>query len=437
LKYLNAWLGTAGACPLYAGLVAAGVLIAAGSAARADDWPVYQHDLQHTGRSASPLDARGLRLSWSAPQGYSTPIIVGNNVIAMRNGQGTGAPSTVASFRLSDGAVNWTYTGNFTFPSQPAYADGVIAFVGSTVNGGNLHVLDANTGALRYTYPYGGFVQMPTLATPAGGGDPVAYLDTGSGMTAVRLGPTSATTLWAKPTSSGGDSIPTIVGNSVVVSGPGQTYALDQATGAVNHFHQGNVSGGGGDTVAFDAARNQFYVLDYYDTSNPSTLTAYHYTDNSNITEVWRKTGAGIATGGGVAIGPDGTVYSVDGISLTGRDPVTGNVTRSLTGQHFANAVAPALTRDYLFAYDDGHTYAYDLSTLTLAKTLPGSRGSLNSAFDSPGAFDDTHFILDYGTIAGSPGFDVYVVPEPTAGLVLLAGGVLALARRPRRTAGG
>ena len=53
------------------------------------------------------------------------------------------------------------------------------------------------------------------------------------------------------------------------MAGPGQYYALDRTTGAANHFHSGNVEGGGGTTVAYDSARHQFYVLEDFNGNGP------------------------------------------------------------------------------------------------------------------------------------------------------------------------
>ena len=141
---------------------------------------------------------------------------------------------------------------------------------------------------------------------------------------------------------SDGFSIPTPVGNSIIVSAAGHAYAIDQATGGVNHFHSSNIfGGGGGDTVAFDAARSQFYVLDYYDGAAaryPHRLPLHRQLEHYRGLAQDRP---GHRWQSGVAIGPDGTVYSLDRTTLTGRDPATGDVTRMLTGQHFAAGARP------------------------------------------------------------------------------------------------
>ena len=98
--------------------------------ARADDWPYYQHDAWHTGNSSAIINPQMLSLAWTAPpspSGYSAPVIVGNSIYAMQNQGGFGElHTTVSSFDLSTGAINWSYTGNFIFPSQPGVAEGLL-----------------------------------------------------------------------------------------------------------------------------------------------------------------------------------------------------------------------------------------------------------------------------------------------------------------------
>jgi hypothetical protein len=398
-------------------ITAAGAILLAQSIV-ADDWPYYQHDAWHTGDSSSFVSPQALSLAWrapSSPTGYSTPVIVGNNIYAMQNQQGIGdSQTTVSSFDLSTGAINWSYTGNFVFPSQPGVGGGFVTFVGSTLSSSSLYVLDATTGMLRYTVPIPESLisLMPTVVQDLISGNVTAFVADGSQVSAVSLGSVSGSVLWTQTGSFGGDSIPTVVGSSIVLAGPGQYYAFDQATGAANQFWSGNISGGGGTTVAYDATRQQFYVLEDYNDPTP-TLSAYHYTDNAHITLLWQRTGAGVGGGGSAAIGPTGNIYSAGNTTIWELDPATGITLRSISGL-FANGVTPALTNNVLWIIGQSQTFAYDLVTLQLLRAFNGSRGDLNTPYDSPGAFTDGYFVLDYGNIYGSPGFDVYSAPSPT-----------------------
>jgi len=398
-------------------VIAAGAILLAGSAV-ADDWPYYQHDAWHTGDSSAFVNPQALSLAWTAPSsptGYSTPVIVGNSIYAMQNQQGIGGShTTVSSFGRSTGVINWSYTGNFVFPSQPGVGGGFVTFVGSTFSSSSLYVLDALTGTLRYTVliPEGLTSMMPTVVQDEISGNVTAFVTDGSQVSAVLLGQASGSVLWTQTGEFGGSSIPTVVGSSIVLVGPGQYYAFDQATGAANHFWSGGISGGGGSTVAYDAARQQFYVLEDYNGS-ASTISAYHYTDNAHITLLWQRTGAGVGNGGSVAIGPTGNVYSAGNNIIWELDPATGTTLRSIPGS-FANGVTPALTNNVLWIIGQSQVFAYDLITLQLLRAFSGSRGSLNTAYDSPGAFADGYFVLDYGNIYGSHSFDVYSAPSPT-----------------------
>jgi len=143
---------------------------------------------------------------------------------------------------------------------------------------------------------------MPTVVQDPISGNVTAFVTDGIQVSAVSLGSVSGLVLWTQTGEFGCQSIPTVVGNSIVLVGPGQYYAFDQVTGAANHFWSGGVSGGGGSTVAYDATRQQFYVLEDYDPD--TTLSAYHYADNFHIKLLWQRTGDGVGYGGSVAIGP-------------------------------------------------------------------------------------------------------------------------------------
>jgi hypothetical protein len=126
--------------------------------------------------------------------------------------------------------------------------------------------------------------------------------------------------------------------------------------------------GGGGTTVAYNAARQQFYVLEDYDDTTP-TLSAYHYTDNAHITLLWQRTGEGVGGGGSAAIGPTGNVYSAGDSVIWELDPATGATLRSIPGE-FASGMTPALTNSVLWIVGLGQVFAYDLGTLQLLRAF-------------------------------------------------------------------
>ena len=401
------------------------------SAAWAHDWGQYQHDAAHTGRSQAVVNPLDLTLAWTAPTvptfpgsfqklGYSNPVIVGDTVFGTLKSFDTNIPTTISAFFLVNGVAKWTYSGNF-IESPAAVAGGFVVFVGRTSDDdGALYVLDSASGALRYVVPISAYLGLiPTLIQDPTTGNVTAIITNGGEVSAVSLGLTSGTVLWEGVAFSGGASIPTVVGSSIVVAGPGEYYALDLATGAVNQFHQGDIFGGGGVTVAYDAVRSEFYVREFHDSSHTgATLSAYRYMDNDHITLLWQRAGAGIGNGsdgGTVAVGPNGEVYSAGSDVILELDPATGATLRSIPGS-FAAGMTPALTNGVLWAYSGfstPQTLAYDLSTLQLIRSFPGARGDTNIPYSSPGAFAAGYFVLDYGYSHGRS-FDVYVAPTPT-----------------------
>jgi outer membrane protein assembly factor BamB len=418
-------------------LVASLALFAA-PARGADEWTAYQHDVGHTGRSAADFDPRSLAKVWSAPEGYATPLVVGPNVIATRNGQNaSGQRTDYTSFGLAGGNVNWTAGGNYFFPSQAAAGEGLVVYAAS--NGefadDRLYVRDAASGALKYTVPLeraiGG---IPTIHRDAATGVVSAYYSSGGHLTAVTLGAESGSVRWSHLGSYDAASVPTIAGESVVVASPGQFYAYRQGDGEPNQFYAGNVNGGGGTTPAFDAARKRLYVLEWHDAGRNS-LTAYNYADNATITQLWTRTGPGIQNGSSVAIGKDGKLYAADPTLLIEMDPDTGQTLRSVEGR-FGAIVTPALQDGYVWTFGADSTMAFSLNDLSLVRSLPGSRGDLSGWYSSPGAIADQHFLLDYNYFGGMPGFDVYrAVPEPSslAGVALFAFATLSRPGRRRR----
>jgi hypothetical protein len=121
------------------------------------------------------------------------------------------------------------------FHRSRALAGGFVTFVGATDSGSWLYVLDATTGRFRYRVPIpeGSTSMMPTVVQDPISGNITAFVAEYSQVSAVSLGPVSGSVLWTQTGQFGGDSIPTVVGDSIILAGPYQYYAFDRATGAV------------------------------------------------------------------------------------------------------------------------------------------------------------------------------------------------------------
>jgi hypothetical protein len=405
-------------------LLLAGTIVAV----QAADWPYYQHDAEHTGRSTAVIDAPKLMHSWTAPDGYAMPQIVGDTVYSTKSQggySGTGWATYVSAFDLVTGAMKWTYSGSFIFPSQAAVGGDLVVFHNGGLfesDAGELYVLDAPTGALRYKVAgvidrssgSGPPLMMPLLVPNPADGTIMAYCANGATIWGVRLGPSSGSIVWTQGGQFGGVSMPTLVGNSIVVAGPGQFYAFDRATGTPNHFYQGTVHGGGGTTVAYDSVRQHIYVLEQ---ANPpgqlseQALTVFQYTSNAQIDFLWQRIGEGIGRGS-VAIGPSGNVYVAGGSHLLELHPDTGATLRSVTGS-FYTQLTPAITAGLIWANSAGRTTAYDLETMQPVRTLPEANSG--SWYFSPGAFADGYFLMARGDTVFAKGFDVYADPAAQA----------------------
>jgi hypothetical protein len=435
-------------------LVAAAVCGAAGAFdARGDDWTAYQHDSSHTGRSGASFDPRDARLGWSAPRGYSSPVVVGQTVVATRNGNydpfQTPPTRGVAAFDLRTGTRKWTFEDVHPI-SQAAAGYGLVVFRGAVPGNlpGALYVLDANSGALKYTVPgvSSEIEGMPTLHREPNG-DVRAYFFSNHRMQAVDLGPTSGSVRWASGAAPFASewSTPTVGGRHLFATSPAQFYAYDRDTGAVNNFYDGGYSGGGGTTPAFDPVRNRLYVSESL--GSIDGVAAFDYAADGSLGERWRYTGNGTSRQASVAVGADGSVFSagayIGGSDLVRLDPNNGAVLDRVTLPVFNFLGTPALSDGYVWINGTTsaglETWVYDADTLERVTKFPGGSNSTDSPFDSPVAiFSDvagmSGFLLDYGN-AREPrnGFDAYfVVPEP-GGLAVVGAAGMLLARRRRR----
>jgi hypothetical protein len=391
----------------------------------ADDWATYQHDNAHTGRSSADFNPTLLQKAWGSTEFFS-PIVVGNSVFAFNSSQGR---IGLASFNLLNGQQLWRKGLEGQFASSLTYAEGLLIFASYAPDGSNpqLLVYDASTGTQKYT------VALPANDVPAAvsvarnsNHQLVAYESNGYGIAAVNLGATSGSVLWSRSNNAlDGFSIPTLVGDSVIVAASNHYYAYDQLDGALNEFYNGSGGTGGASTVAFDSARSQFYVR------VAGLLTAFSYNSNSEIIQRWQTAAPGNDS---LAIGADGDIYVSNSISIAKRDPIDGHLIQSVDGLQLSSAYTPAISANALFIYGSNSpisawTNVYDLNTLALIETLPFGRSSSNTPAKSPGAIFDNGYVVYH-----KHGFDVYwAVPEPsTLALALSTFATLAAYRRRR-----
>jgi outer membrane protein assembly factor BamB len=425
--------------------------------ARAADWPTYQHDPEHTGRSDVQVDAAKLMLSWTAPDGYATPQIVGDTIYSTKpqggfsgtRDDGTKWATYVSAFDLATGAIKWTHSGNNVFASPAAVGGGLVVFYGGTPCNGcstptpdanQLVVLDAATGALRYkvtiptTDPQGELHTMPLLVPNPADGTVTAYCAGNGTLSNVLLGPTSGSVVWKVGAGGAGFlfTMPTLVGDAIAINGNSQLFAFDRFSGTpipVNNDREG----GGAKTAAYDAVRRNIY------TPGIHGLAAFRYVNNTQIEFLWHRPGGG-ETGignGSIAIGANGKVYvPSSGNSFFELDPDTGATLRSVPAP-LDGSVAPSITAGLLWLPSAGCSRVYNLDTLDLVRTLPGYSNS--TAYPGAGAFTNAYFAMGRGDTVFAPGFQVWARPtarplnistrlraQSSAGKELFAGFIIA-----------
>jgi outer membrane protein assembly factor BamB len=120
-------------------------------------WPMFHHDLNHTGLSnATAPDSN--HLLWASPTGFwleSSPAVSDGKVfIGSEDGK-------MYCFDASTGAEIWTFLTSQPFVCSPAVSEGKV-YIGS----GNKHVycLDASTGGLLWDFPTGWIIAQSSPA---------------------------------------------------------------------------------------------------------------------------------------------------------------------------------------------------------------------------------------------------------------------------------
>ena len=221
----------------------------------ADSWPMFHHDLTHTGISGSAAPSTNQTL-WKFNTGgqMDSPTVAGgvvyvgsydHKVYALNASTGapiwsyeTGSvvlsPAAVAegivyvgsednkvyALNATTGAYIWSYTTGYYVDSALAVSDGVVYAVSEDQK---VYALDAHNGALIWNYTTGGMIMMSSPAV-AGGKVYVGSLDG----KVYALNAKTGAYAWSYTT---GDSIissPAVAGNMVYVgSNDKNVYALN------------------------------------------------------------------------------------------------------------------------------------------------------------------------------------------------------------------
>jgi len=247
-------------------------------------WPVFHHDLQHTGRSpyTGPTSAR---VEWTYTAGSyvnSSPAIGTDGTVY------TGSEDGKLYAISPEGSLKWSYLTGGGISSPAIGADGSV-YVGSS--NGRLYAITSN-GLLKWSNTLGGRI----LSSPALGDDGTLYVGSENGsLYAINLD--SGSSRWSYTTGGHILSSPAIGTDGTVYVGSwdNKLYALDPngslkwsftADGGIHASPAIGVDG----TIYVGSQNRKFYAL------------------NTNGSLKWSFT-AGNSFHSSPAIGVDGTVY--------------------------------------------------------------------------------------------------------------------------------
>jgi outer membrane protein assembly factor BamB len=140
-----------------------------------DDWPMFHHDVTHSGVSAeTTLDATNassLGLRWQSNTGspaFTSPAVVYNPTLGKTLVYVANQDGTFGAYDAATGQRVWYYKVPAHLQSSPTVLNGTVYF---GANDYKLYALNATTGALRCTFNTGGAISAsPTAVDPDGAG---------------------------------------------------------------------------------------------------------------------------------------------------------------------------------------------------------------------------------------------------------------------------
>ena len=289
---LSAMLGTRFTAPAAAD--SATIPIVTVAQATRYPWPMFHHDLRHTGYTESPAPKTNKTLwvyttggvVWSSPAVADGVVYVGSR------------DYKVYALNATTGTLIWSYTTGGRVDSSPAVANGTV-YVGSGDH--RVYALDATTGTLIWSYATGGVVDSsPAVA------DGMIYIGS-EDHRVYALDATTGTLLWSYTTGGAVSSSPALADGVVFVGSDDlMIYALNHTTGALIW----NYTTGGAGLSSPAVAEGVVYIGSY-----DHKVYALNQTTG---TLIWNYTTEGIVysspalADGAVFIGSSDRVYALD-----------------------------------------------------------------------------------------------------------------------------
>jgi len=185
-----------------------------------DEWPMFRHDLNHTGYSTSPApDTNNTIWIYETESSFeSSPAVVNGKVYV------GSLDSNVYCLDAETGTYIWNYTTGFCiYFSSPTVIDGKV-YIGS--GDGNVYCLDADTGTYIWSYKTDDVIwSSPAIA------DNKVYIGSNDN-NVYCLDADTGTYIWSYTTGDNIQSSPAIVNGKVYIgSNDNNVYCLDAETG--------------------------------------------------------------------------------------------------------------------------------------------------------------------------------------------------------------
>jgi len=362
------------------------------TAAKRGDWWMYQHDAQHTGRSACAGPTVPW-LKWQFATGYqvnAAPVVGADGTIYVSS-----ADDSLYAFNPSDGSLKWQFATQDQINACPALGTDGTVYTSSF--DGNLYALNPLHGGHAWQVTTG----CDWHSSPTVGVDGTVYLGTQSGYLAACAA--NGTVKWSFALAAGSwiDASPAIgTDGTIFVGASDGLYALNPADGSLK-WKSATGSACASPVVGTDGTVYVVAADGYLYAFNPATGT-----------QKWTIWVEPLSC---PAIGADGTLYCcrLDGYYIAAIDPVTGTVSTSHAFGGSKMVTAPLIDANgivYVGA-SDHKLYAFNSADL-----------SLKWSYALPGTIASSLSIDATGTIyVGSTDGNLYAIAQAPPALSALA----------------
>ena len=358
-----------------------GVLSGSGESGSVDWWPMFHHDLNHTGYSTSKAPKTNQTL-WT----YTTGAIIAQSSPAVADGivYIGSEDHNVYALNATTGALIWSYSTGHIVDSSPAVADGVV-YVGSVDS--KVYALNASTGTLVWNYTTGNYIQCsPTVAYGK------VYVGSSDGKV-YALNASTGTLVWNYTTGSWVLSSPAVDGDMVYVgNGYGIVYALNATTGALKWSYETEGWNGVWASPAIDSGI--VYVASIQ--MEHSTVYALNATTGTLVWSYYQGMG-GIHSSPAVANGVV-YIYSTD-YGMYALDATTGALIWSIRGGGESSS-SPAVV--------DGMVFVGSVPFYNTVCALNATTGALIWTYATGGKVDSSPAVANGMVFVGSWDNKVY-----------------------------